>query len=126
MKDDSSSASDVDRDQRCSGSDLEKGDIDIRGSGEDEQGETAVEPGLRPNAVTTNPTDASAEGDSTGDSAGYQPDEAEGRVSAVLSRVLSRTSAKSCPPGPPPDGGLRAWIVGKEPLSILERSARKS
>ncbi len=33
-------------------------------------------------------------------------------VVAVLSRVLSRTSAKSCHPGPPPDGGLRAWVTG--------------
>ena len=40
--------------------------------------------------------------------------EGGGRLSKVVSRVLSRTSTKSSHwnPGPPPDGGLKAWLVG--------------
>lgn len=33
-------------------------------------------------------------------------------LSRVVSRVVSRASVKSNP-GPPPDGGLKAWITGK-------------
>jgi hypothetical protein len=45
-----------------------------------------------------------------------QDNELDGRPSGVLSnvvsRVLSRASVKS-DPGPPPDGGAKAWIAGK-------------
>ena len=34
-------------------------------------------------------------------------------VMSVLDRVLSRASAKSVNPGPPPDGGMKAWISGQ-------------
>jgi hypothetical protein len=34
-----------------------------------------------------------------------------GGLTAVLSRVISRASTKSNP-GPPPDGGMKAWITG--------------
>ena len=51
----------------------------------------------------------------------YEPGEGKGESSAttvggiskVLSRVVTRTSIKSLNPGPPPDGGLQAWIAGK-------------
>ena len=36
----------------------------------------------------------------------------DGRLSHVVSRVLSRTSIRS-DPGPPPDGGTKAWLAGK-------------
>lgn len=37
-----------------------------------------------------------------------------GVVAKVLSRVLTRASTKShWDPGPPPDGGLKAWAAGK-------------
>ena len=35
--------------------------------------------------------------------------------SATLDRVLSRTSTKTPNPGPPPDGGLKAWMIGTCP-----------
>ncbi|KAK1753726.1 major facilitator superfamily domain-containing protein [Echria macrotheca] len=34
-----------------------------------------------------------------------------GGLTSVLSRVLTRTSVKSVPPGPPPDGGVQAWMT---------------
>ncbi len=35
-----------------------------------------------------------------------------GVLSRVVSRVITRASTKSIP-GPPPDGGLQAWMAGK-------------
>lgn len=35
-----------------------------------------------------------------------------GGLTGALGRALSRTSTKSVPLGPPPDGGLQAWITG--------------
>jgi hypothetical protein len=45
-----------------------------------------------------------------------------GRLSAVVSRVLSKTSIKSNP-GPPPDGGLQAWLMG---ILHSHRSCRRT
>lgn len=43
------------------------------------------------------------------------PEEAgRGRLPRVVSRVLSRSTSKSSwNPGPPPDGGLKAWTAGE-------------
>lgn len=51
-----------------------------------------------------------------------------GMLSRVLSRVLSHASTKSSwNPGPPPDGGLKAWMAGKgastAPVSTLDTQA---
>jgi hypothetical protein len=40
-------------------------------------------------------------------------EEARGRFGTAMDRVLSRASSKGTHPGPPPDGGWRAWIVGE-------------
>lgn len=39
-------------------------------------------------------------------------DKPTGGLTAVLSRVISRASSNSSP-GPPPDGGRKAWITGR-------------
>ncbi len=33
-------------------------------------------------------------------------------VGGFMARVLSRTSSKHFDPGPPPDGGWKAWVAG--------------
>lgn len=39
-------------------------------------------------------------------------EENHGQTPHALSVVLSRASTRTVDPGPPPDGGLRAWITG--------------
>jgi hypothetical protein len=43
---------------------------------------------------------------------GEEPAEPQGGLARVLSKVVSRSSTKSNP-GPPPDGGVKAWTAGK-------------
>ena len=68
-------------------------------------------------------------GDGSRESGEYETAE-EGRhgFGATLDRVLSRASTKSVSPGPPPDGGLKAWMIGmalpaafQRPGSLLTR-----
>lgn len=49
--------------------------------------------------------------DTAGEHDGPSSAKPTGGLTAVLGRVVSRTSTKSAP-GPPPDGGMKAWITG--------------
>jgi hypothetical protein len=42
-----------------------------------------------------------------------QSDVGRAGVADAIERIISRTSTKSWSPGPPPDGGLQAWIAGE-------------
>ena len=56
--------------------------------------------------------DDDIEPDSDGDST-QEPEEQRGGLGRVVGRVLSRSTTKSSwNPGPPPDGGVKAWTAG--------------
>jgi hypothetical protein len=40
-------------------------------------------------------------------------------MSRVVSRVLTRGSTKSWNPGPPPDGGVKAWTAGESSFWMM-------
>ena len=55
-------------------------------------------------------------GDGSRESNPTSQEEPEWRgLAATLDRVLSRASTKSVNPGPPPDGGVQAWMIGTGP-----------
>lgn len=81
--------------------------------------------GSNTQAVPGVPLDeADFEGDAA--QAGGEEDESEprrsGGVLGMVDRVVSRASTKSSwNPGPPPDGGARAWMAGEWLLSLCGR-----
>ncbi len=74
-------------------------DLEEESHGEDEEGEVSEDDSPSSNS---NPDDAITPTPSAGG----------GVLSTVLSRVLTKASTKSFQPGPPPDGGLKAWTAG--------------
>lgn len=55
----------------------------------------------------------------THEDGGYGHGTGNSVLSRVASRVVTKVSTKSSwNPGPPPDGGLQAWIAGKQPAPL--------
>lgn len=85
------------------------GEVDLEKRSEDRAGEDGRRSG--PESMSSGEGEDGRDG---GDGDG-------GVMSRVVSRVLSRVSTKSSwNPGPPPDGGVKAWTAGERFLNRLK------